>query len=602
MTWRSFHRWRRGIGPRLLVRVLLFSAAITLLLTSFQLYVDYRDAVRAIESRLAEIEGSYLQSLSGSLWNLDRRQIELQIEGILRLPAMRFVEVREITDRANPLVVSGGHRQDHAAMRRAFALVHPSRGEQQQLGVLSIEATFDEVHRALLQKAVVILISEGTEIFLVSFFILSITHRLVTRHLTALAGFLGQYDLRQPPPPLRLQRRTPKEQDELDHVLAAFERMRQSLERAYKDLQESEQRFRDYAETASDWFWATGPDHAFTYVSEQAGFGRDWGTLIEKCRWDVAADVASEPEQWRQHMATLERREPFRDFVYQVRHVDGTLGLVSISGKPVWDAEGRFAGYRGVARDITERQRTEEALRQTQAALAHVTRVATLGELTASIAHEINQPLGAMVNSANACVRWLAAHNLARAQRSAVRIVADGQRAGDIITRIRALAQKAPPHKDWLDLNDTIRDVLALARSEVHRHRVVVETHLAAAVPLVQADRIQVQQVLLNVLINAIEALSGVGDGPRELVVQSAPDAAQGVLVTVRDSGPGLDPQHLDRLFEAFYTTKPHGLGLGLAISRSIIAAHGGQLWASPNTGPGATFQFILPTGGEQVS
>jgi len=602
VIWRSFHRWRRGIGPRLLVRVLLFSAAITLILTLFQLYFDYRYDVRTIESRMSEIGGSYLQSLGGSLWNLDRRQIELQIEGILRLPAIRFVEVRETTDRANPLVVSGGQRQAHAAVRRAFALVHTSRGEQEQLGVLSIEATFDEVYRALLQKAIVILISQGATIFLVSFFILSITHRLVTRHLTALAGFLGQYDLRQPPPPLRLQRRAPKDKDELDHVLAAFESMRQSLERAYEDLQESEQRFRDYAETASDWFWATGPDHAFTYFSEQAGrgFGRDWGTLIGKYRWDVAADVASEPEHWRQHMATLERREPFRDFVYQVRYVDGTLGFVSISGKPVLDAEGRFAGYRGVARDITERQRTEEALRQAQAELAHVTRVATLGELTASIAHEINQPLGAMVNSANACLRWLAAQNLERAQQSAVRVVTEGQRAADIIGRIRALAQKAPPHKDWLDINDTIRDVLALARSEVQRHGVVVETHLAAAVPLVRADRIQLQQVLLNILINALEALSGVSDGPRQVVVQSDPDGAQGVRVTVRDSGPGLDPQSLDRLFEAFYTTKPQGLGLGLAISRSIIAAHGGRLWATANVPHGAVVQFTVPIGNEE--
>ncbi|TME30200.1 MAG: PAS domain S-box protein [Chloroflexi bacterium] len=598
--WRSFHRWRRGIGPRLFVRVLLFSAAITLILTLFQLYFDYRYDVRAIESRMSEIEGSYLQSLGGSLWNLDRRQIELQIEGILRLPAIRFVEVRETTDRANPLVVSGGHRQAHAAVRRAFSLVHTSRGEQEQLGVLSIEATFDEVHRALLHKAIVILISQGTTIFLVSFFILYITHRLVTRHLTALAGFLGQYDLRQPPPPLRLQRRAPKDKDELDQVIAAFERMRQNLERAYGDLQESEQRFRDYAETASDWFWATGPDHAFTYVSEQAGFGIDWGTLIGKRRWDVAADFASEPEHWREHMATLERREPFRDFVYQVQRVDGTLGFVSISGKPVLDAAGQFAGYRGVARDITERQRTEEALRQAQAELAHVARLTTLGELTASIAHEINQPLGAMVNSANACMRWLAAQNLARAQQSALRVVADGQRAGEIITRIRALAQKTPPHKDWLDINATIRDVLALARSEVQRHRVVVATHLTEPVPLVRADRIQIQQVLLNVLINALEALSGVGDGPREVVVRSEPDAAPGVLVTVRDSGPGLDPQSLDRLFEAFYTTKPQGLGLGLAISRSIIAAHGGRLWATANVPHGAVLQFTVPRGSEE--
>src|SRR5215813_12414200 len=219
VRWRSFNRWRRGIGPRLLVRILLFSSAITLVLTLFQLYFDYRNAVKAIESRLSEIEGSYLQSLGEGLWNLDRRQIELQIEGILRLPAMRFVEVRETTDRANPIVVSSGHRQTHAAVRRSFALVHPSRGEQQQLGVLSIEATFDEVHHALLQKAVVILISEGTEIFLISFFILYITHRLVTKHLTALAAFLRQYDLRQPPPPQRLQRRAPKEKDEHQHEL-----------------------------------------------------------------------------------------------------------------------------------------------------------------------------------------------------------------------------------------------------------------------------------------------------------------------------------------------------------------------------------------------
>jgi C4-dicarboxylate-specific signal transduction histidine kinase len=198
------------------------------------------------------------------------------------------------------------------------------------------------------------------------------------------------------------------------------------------------------------------------------------------------------------------------------------------------------------ARLYAERQRAEEAVRQTQAELAHVARLTTLGELTASITHEINQPLSAMVNSANACVRWLAAQNLERAEQSALRIVADGQRAAETITRIRALAKNAPAHTDWLDLNATIRDVLALARSEVHRHGVVVETHLAADVPRILGDRIQLQQVLLNLILNAIEAMSGVDAGPRVLVVRSEPDAAPGVLVTVGDSGPGLDPQCLD--------------------------------------------------------
>src|SRR5215470_12265229 len=253
-------------------------------------------------------------------------------------------------------------------------------------------------------------------------------------------------------------------------------------------------------------------------------------------------------------------------------------------------------------KEITERRRAEEAVRQTQAELAHMARLTTLGELTASIAHEINQPLGAIVNSANACLRWLAAHNLERAQQSAGRIVADGQRAAATITRIRALAQNAPTQKDWLDLNATIRDVLALVRSAVHRHGVVVETQLAAAVPRMRGDRIQLQQVLLNLVMNAVEALSGVSVGPRMLWVSAEPVASTDVLIAVRDSGPGLEPQSLDRLFEAFYTTKPQGLGLGLAISRRIIEAHGGRLWATANVPQGAVLQFTVPIGSEEVA
>src|SRR5882724_11244712 len=187
-----------------------------------------------------------------------------------------------------------------------------------------------------------------------------------------------------------------------------------------------------------------------------------------------------------------------------------------------------------------ERQRAEEALREAQVELAHVTRVATLGELTASIAHEINQPLGAVVNNASACVRWLATQNLEEARQSAALVIADGHRAAEIIARIRALAKRVPPHKDWLDLNATIRDVIALARNEVQRHGIALATHLSEDVPLILADRIQVQQVLLNLLMNAIEALSGIGEGPRALWVSSEPLASREVVIAVRDSGPGL--------------------------------------------------------------
>ena len=252
-----------------------------------------------------------------------------------------------------------------------------------------------------------------------------------------------------------------------------------------------------------------------------------------------------------------------------------------------------------------ERRRAEDALRHAQAELTHVTRVATLGEMTASIAHEINQPLSAVVNSASACLRWLEAQKLDEARRSVSRVIAEGHRAGEIIARIRSLAKKAPPEKDWLNINETIREVIALARSEVQRNGVALDTRLSDDVhyvPLIFADRIQLQQVILNLIINAIEAMSGAADGPRELLIRSGIAESQRVLVAVRDSGPGLDPKSLDRLFDAFYTTKPQGLGMGLAICRSIIDAHGGRLWATANDDRGATFQFTLPIGSTRVA
>jgi PAS domain S-box-containing protein len=295
-----------------------------------------------------------------------------------------------------------------------------------------------------------------------------------------------------------------------------------------------------------------------------------------------------------------------RDFEIDYRIVlpDGTIKYLHSIGHPVFNAAGDLVEYIGSQLDVTERKRAEDALLKAQSELAHVTRVATLGEMTASISHEINQPLGAMVNNANACLRWLAASKLEEARQSAMLIAADGYRAGEIIARIRALAQKAPPRKDWLDINETIREVIALARSEVQGNRVSLKTRLGRNVPPILGDRIQLQQVLLNLMMNAIEAMRAIDEGlTRELWLDSEQVESTNVLISVRDSGPGLDPQSLDHLFETFYTTKPEGLGMGLAISRSIIEAHGGRLWATAN-GPhgGAIFQFTLPIGSERAS
>jgi C4-dicarboxylate-specific signal transduction histidine kinase len=243
-----------------------------------------------------------------------------------------------------------------------------------------------------------------------------------------------------------------------------------------------------------------------------------------------------------------------------------------------------------------ERKRAESALQVARTELAHLTRVTTMGELTASIAHEVKQPITAAVTSAQTALRWLEAKppELGEVREALSRIVRAGKRAGDVIGRIRALVTKAPPRKDSLDINAAIREVVELTRGEAVKNGVSVRTDLAEGLPLIQGDRVQLQQVILNLIINGIEAMTGV-EASRELLISSRKDDAEGVLVAVADTGPGLAAGALEQVFAAFYTTKPSGLGLGLSICRSIIEAHDGRLWASANERRGAVFQFTLP-------
>ena len=251
-------------------------------------------------------------------------------------------------------------------------------------------------------------------------------------------------------------------------------------------------------------------------------------------------------------------------------------------------------------RDITERKQTEESLQQAQANLARVNRVMLVGEMTASVAHEVNQPIAAAVTNAGACLRWLGAQppDMEKARQALERIVRDGSRAAEVIRRVRALVKKVPPRTDFFDINDAILEVIALTQGELQKHPVELRTRLATDVPLVPADRVQLQQVILNLIINALDAMREVGDRPHQLVVGSGRSDPNDVFIEVRDSGPGLDPENLNRLFDSFYSTKPDGMGMGLSISRSIVEAHGGRLWAMPNEPHGAVFRFTLPVEG----
>jgi PAS domain S-box-containing protein len=284
------------------------------------------------------------------------------------------------------------------------------------------------------------------------------------------------------------------------------------------------------------------------------------------------------------------------DVSFRILLPDGSIKFIQAIGRPAINDAGEL-DYFGTAMDVSERRRADEALRDAQAELARVTRITAMGELAASIAHEINQPLAAVVTNSDASLRWLSNDppNLEEARAALKRTVRDANRASDVIKRIRVLLTKDKPEHVELNLNDAINEVLALMRSELYRRQVTVQIDLLAGLPPIRGDRVQLQQVMLNLILNAVEAAGAVKSRPRGLWISTRTDNAGAVLVTVEDSGVGLDAATADRLFEPFFTTKPGGMGMGLAISRSIIEAHGGRLWASPGATQGSVFRFSLP-------
>jgi PAS domain S-box-containing protein len=496
--------------------------------------------------------------------------------------------------------------------------------------------------------------------------------------------------------------------------------------RAVEALRKSEAKFSDYAATASDWLWEIGPDYKFTLLTENAFDSHPAYQMGTAC-WDHALDLETEPEKWRLVRAALDSRKPFRDFVYCSLDGNGSPMYVKASGKPVFDANGEFRGYRGTGTDVTELMRAQEALReserssrsaidgiaglvaimapnaeletvnrqvleyfgrslewlknwgtndavhpedlprvlelfkiamasgspfnfelrlrrfdgeyrwfdnrgvpirddsgrivrwyvlltdiedrtralarldQMQSDFAHMNRVSMMGELVASLSHEIKQPIATARNNARAALNFLDKQppDLGEVKEALGCIVGDADRAGDIIDRIRDHIKKAPLRNDRFDLNVAINEIIELAKSAITENGVSVQTRLAERMKPVQGDRVQVQQVVLNLILNAIEAMGSVEARGRELLVSTEQSQTNDILVAVRDSGPGIGPESLDRVFEAFYTTKSGGMGMGLSICRSIIDAHGGRLWAEANELGGTIFRFTVPNAEE---
>jgi len=291
------------------------------------------------------------------------------------------------------------------------------------------------------------------------------------------------------------------------------------------------------------------------------------------------------------------------EFERRLRLPDNSVKYLRVVAHGTRDEEGQLE-YVGAIQDVTHRRHTEEALAKLRAELARAARVASLGVLTAAIAHEVNQPLAGIVTNAGTCRRMLAVDppDVEGARETARRTIRDAERASEVVKRLRALFCKKGVARESLDLNEATREVVALSLSELERNKVIVRIELAGELPPVQGDRVQLQQVILNLFLNASDAMSGVDDRPKQLVIRTERDEEDRVRLSVRDTGVGFEPQGVDKLFDAFYTTKSGGMGIGLSVSRSIIESHKGRLWATPNDGPGATFAFSIPCGRHDVT
>src|SRR6202166_631003 len=370
----------------------------------------------------------------------------------------------------------------------------------------------------------------------------------------------------------------------------------QQLQKLYEDLRRSERELRDVIEAMPTMVWIAGTDGSHEFGN------RRWQEYMGLSRertvgpgWQDSVYPTDLKRHWEKWCASLASGEPFENEVRYRRAADGEYRWFLSRAVPLRDEHGKILRWYGVSTDIEDRKRAEEERERLRADLAHVNRVSTLGELAASVSHELKQPIAAAMTNAKTCMRWLKRDppDVDEALEATSRIMKDGSRATEIIDRLRSLYKKSPPQRELVDVDEIIREMLVLLRGEANRYSISMRPELAPDLPKITADRVQLQQVLMNLMLNGIEAMK---DSGGELTIKSERGENGELLMSISDSGVGLPPEKAGEIFDAFFTTKPQGSGMGLTISRSIIESHGGRLWAGANADRGVTFYFTLPS------
>ncbi len=602
-----FARLRSSISLRLLAVIFVFSGILTVGLTALQLVLEYERGVGAIEGRLEDIRNSYLASLSEGLWRLDEQQLQLQLDGILRLSDIRAAEVRE-TSSGSAVVAAAGRRASKAVISREYPIFYRVREADRQIGVFYIEATLAELHRKLTHIALLILIGQGAKTFFVSFFSIYIFFRLLTRHLSALAKFVGSYDVRKPPPALQLDRRPPREPDELDKVVDAFNEMCAGLQGAYRNAQgaiqalsRSEERLRlalDAAK-AGTWEWDLRSDENFWSEGLWELYGLEphsrepsyaaWRETVHPEDRPRAEQIVNEAARSGTELNTEWR-------VWRRDGADADRWLMA-RGRPVRDVRGQVVRYIGICVDITERKRTEEALRQEDRRKS---------EFLAVLSHELRNPLAPIRNSIYILDRAPPGSGPAARAREIIRNQTNhlARLVDDLLDVTRISRGKIELRRERLDARDVVQRTTEDHRTLFEQREIRLTIVLPPGPVWIDADATRIAQALGNLLQNAVKFTPPGG------VVSVALEAeGAGAVVRVQDSGLGMEQALVEQLFEPFVQAKqglartPGGLGLGLAIAKRLIELHGRTVSAtSEGLGRGSEFTIRVPLAHQPAS